>query len=312
MLRKLNPYYPMSDQTLETKTAEAQTAEAQPPELDVTSNEHYTGLLSKLPAEIRDAQIVKESKSLQSLVEQAVNGQALLSKKRLPAPEKDWTEKQQRDWHEKSLSLPKEAKEYEMPSDFEFKKEGQDAPVKHSLDKDTKAELEELAHALKLTKWQANDLARLSAEKQQALAAEQEVAQTTALKEGLAPLQEEWGSAFNANRAEASEAYEAMLTEIPELEALAEIPEVANNPAILKLFYRLSPLLADHSIGGLGSAKHGGSVSGVVGLKSRLAEIESDPLFLKGSVGLSYVDMEKQKNLRSERLQIFEKLSKVS
>ena len=97
---------------------------ATPEPLDFSAEGTYQQFVSSLPDDLREKNLIKETKSFQSLAEQALNAQSALGKKRLAAPQDDWSDN---DWQDFYTSLrPETADGYTALEKHSVQLEGED------------------------------------------------------------------------------------------------------------------------------------------------------------------------------------------
>lgn len=121
-------------------------------------------------------------------------------------------------------------------------------------------------------------------------------------------VQLDWGDQYDTNLAQANQAYEAMASEIPEIKELIESdPIVANHPAVLKLFHRISevsgdtlPVVANNPASGFGK-------DNVHNLKAQIAEIDTDnaSLIMSDPSSLNMADRTKRQEILNKRANLY-------
>lgn len=280
------------------------------PELDYNSESTYQAFRATLPEDLREKAFFKETKSLKALAEQAINAQSALGKKRLAAPQEDWTDADYADFYSKLR--PETLDGYQASEKITVTREGQDAK-EIALPPEATGRLREIAHSLGLTQNQYSKFEKAYAEQQ--LSTEEIFStQTNKYVEDLTnELRKDWGNDFAINHRSANEAYQALVAQVPELEALMSwSPVVANHPATMKLFHALAPLVKDMGMGNQGNASGFGNDT-VAGLKSQISDFDAehrDILFASADklATLTPTDKAKRERLLSQRTQMYQKL----
>lgn len=282
-----------------------------PAGLDFESEDTYHAFRATLPEELREKPFFKDTKSLKSLAEQAVNAQSALGKKRLPVPQEDWKDA---DWEDFYAQLrPETVDGYPGREKLEFQLEGSQDSKEYKFDEQTSTKLKEVAHSMGLTPKQFSQLEEVYAT--QALQGEEALGeQINAHVETLTnELRKDWGNDFATNHRAANEAYQALASQIPELEALINwSPIVANHPAVMKLFYTLAPMVKDLGMPSGGNASGFGNDT-VAGLKQQIADFDAehfDLVFANESklTTMSPADKAKRQRLLDQRTQMYQKL----
>lgn len=249
----------------------------------------------------------KETKSLKALADQALNAQRMLGTKRLEAPSEDWDDNK---WNEFYDHLrPKTVDDYSVPEKYEFG-EG-DKKSELVLDDESKGTLKELAHKLGLSQKQFQGLAEKYAETQFTGQAGIQESINEAVTKAIGSVKAEWGDTFDTNMKMAFEAYEAFSEEIPELKELMDwSPYVANHPAMLKLFHKLSGLTQDTGMfkGGMGGGMNDSSVGGIKAQISALETENANLLLHKNPSELPLSDRKRRDQLLETRTKLYEKL----
>jgi len=282
-----------------------------PQPADFASESLYQEFRASLPEELRDKDMFKNTKSLQSLAEQAINAQSALGKKRLPVPQDDWTDD---DWGNFYNQLrPETVDAYEAQEKIELQLEGGEDAKEYTFDEETTSKLKETAHSLGLTNKQFQGLQKAWAEN--ALGAEGNLDSQIQghVQELTNQLRKDWGDDYTINHKSANEAYEAIVSQVPELEELINwSPVVANHPAVMKLFHTLAPMVQDMGIPSSGSGSGFGNDT-VAGLKSQIQQFDAehrDILFApeKTLASMSVADKAKREKLLAQRTQMYQKL----
>lgn len=293
--------------TQEAEVATETTSESTP--LDFGSEDMYNQFRESLSDEQKELPIFKETKSLKALADQTVNAQKMLGKQRLPVPSDDWGDNEWNDFYSKLR--PETSSDYELPESLELKLTDDGDLKEYKFDEETTGQLKEVAHNLGLTKRQANQLAQVWAE--QTLGAEGSLQSQIAndVKEKQVSLQKEWGDQYEVNHRAANEAFEALSEEIPELRELMDwSPIVANHPAVMKLFNRLSPLVSDLGLQGGGGDPSGFGTETVAGIKGQIEELDTthSQLIMSDPSEMSFADRQKRERILAQRSALYKKL----
>lgn len=283
------------------------------PTLDFESEDTYNAFRATLPEELREKPLFKDTKSLKSLAEQAINAQSALGKKRLPVPQEDWKDSDWQDFY--ALLRPETVDGYKGREKVPVQLEGEDIK-EFSFDAQTSTRLKEVAHSMGLTPKQYSQLEEVYAsqaiQSQGALDSQIKAHVETLTNE----LRKDWGNDFAINHRAANEAYQALVAQIPELEALINwSPIVANHPAVMKLFHTLSPMVKDLGMPNGGNASGFGSDT-VAGLKHQIAEFDAEHFDLiyapeNKLATLTPADKAKRQRLLDQRTQMYQKLYPV-
>lgn len=273
------------------------TQEAAPADLP-----QYADFLNTLPDHLKDNDTIANTKSFESLADQLVNAQKALGAKRLQAPQPDWTEK---DYDNFYSQLRPENDEYAIPDAIEGIEELPKLP------EETEQELVDFAGQMGLTQGQFNMLYEqymkmgLEGNNMELQAQQEEVTQyRTALKS-------EWGDDYDVKVRQANEAYTALSSEIPELKDLIETSGViANHPAVLKLFSRISEVSGDTlPLSGNNPQTAFGSDT-VHSIRSELAAIDAQhsELIMSNPSSLSIGDRNKRQQILQQRADLYSKM----
>tara|TARA_B100001093_G_scaffold520277_1_gene614173 strand:- start:12948 stop:13862 length:915 start_codon:yes stop_codon:yes gene_type:complete len=268
----------------------------------------YTDFLDGLPDHLKTNDTLQNTKSFESLADQLVNAQKALGAKRLQLPQDDWTEK---DYNNFYSQLRPANDEYEIPDTVEGIEE------MPTLPEGAEQELVDFAGKMGLTQTQFDMLheqyikmgiegSTLDSEAQQ----KQVVEYRTAMKT-------EWGDNFDHNVRQANEAYQALTSEIPELKDLVETNgEIANHPAVLKLFHRISEVSGDTLPLSGNNPTSGFATETIHNIRSELAGLDAqhNDLIMSNPSTLSIPDRNKRQQILQERADLYAKMypSKVN
>jgi hypothetical protein len=225
------------------ESAPQETQQAAPTQaIDFASPDVYKQFVSSLPENLQSVQSIQSTENFQALADQMVNAQSALGKKRLEAPQQDWTQEQWDGYYE---SIRPEGGEYEIPDSVSLP-EGYDPESVPQFEDDTMQEIVDLAGTMGLSQQQFDQLYGaystmiMDADK----ISTQE--QTETLNKYNMDLRGEWGQLYDKNVEASNQAYEAIATDIPEIRELVEAnPYVANHPGVLKLFNKIAEISGD-------------------------------------------------------------------
>lgn len=271
------------------------------------SADQYQSLLASLPEELQNNATIQNTKSFDALANQLVNAQSALGAKRLEQPQADWTDEK---WDEYYTQVRPENNEYSIPEEISISEEfdGVDIPAPTE---DQLQELTDFATDMGLNQRQFDGLVGRWAELQmEGNAAVDNHNKETIHKYG-ADMAEHWGTNFEVNMKQANETFDALSQEIPELQDLVNwSPVVANHPAVLKLFHKISEISGDAlPMGNSGSSPFGQNES-VQGIKAQIEQLDSDnkQLVMTDPSALSFADREKRENILQKRIKLYSQL----
>lgn len=264
----------------------------------------YRGFYDSLPDELKANPTLQNTKSFQSLADQLVNAQKAMGAKRLAAPQEDWGED---DWNNFYSQIRPEGDEYTIPDEFSF--EGADN-IPEISDEENQ-EFVDFAAELGLSQQQFDKLY----ERYLGMAVEGNRLSEDSLKKSVTEnrqaMNQEWGDKYDTNLAQANQAYEAMTSEIPELRELVESdPVVANHPAILKLFHRISEVSGDTLPPTGNNPATGFASENVHSIKSAIQELDErhSSLIMSDPAGLNLADRTKRQEILDKRATLYGKL----
>lgn len=288
--------------TTEATSQPAEVAESSP-SLDFSSEDTYKQFVNTLPDDVKASSVIQETKDFGSLANQLLNAQSALGKKRLEAPSEEWdTDK----WEEFYNVLRPEEGEYTIPDEVQLPEEFNDSQVPEFTD-EALQELVDFAGGLGLTQQQFDVLynrwAQMSVEGNQLMAQDQ----ADTLKKYKTEMQAEWQDDFDVNLRNSKEAFSALSQEIPELNELISDPVVANHPATLKLFNKLSGLIKD-TLPATGSNPPNPFGSGTVqGIRNTIQELDENnsELILSDPASLKMADRTKRQEILDKRAKLY-------
>jgi len=284
----------------------APAAPAASPEIDFGSEDTFRAFVGTLPEDQQGLDLLKNTKSLSSLVDQTINAQSALGKRRLEAPNADWTEEQ---WTEfESAIRPETEDAYQFEEKYTFG-EGESA-IEHSLSEADTAELRAVANELGLSTRQASKLAAKWAERSVQANGDLSGQIDAAVESARTAIRAEWGDQYEVNHRSANEAFEILAKEIPELKELVGwSPVVENHPGIMKLFHKLAPMVQD--AGMITGGQSGGfGEQTVASLRAQLADFDAqhEQLINADPTRLSIDDKIKREEILNKRTEFYKKL----
>jgi hypothetical protein len=268
----------------------------------VSDENPYSSFLEQLPDHLKGNETISNTKSFESLADQLVNAQKALGAKRLQAPQADWTEK---DYNEFYSQLRPENDEYAIPEGIEGIEEMPEIP------EEVEQELVDFAGQMGLTQQQFNMLheqyIKMGLEGTQL---EEEGAQEQVTHFRTA-LKTEWGEDYDVKVRQANDAYTALSSEIPELKELVETNGViANHPAVLKLFSRISEVSGDTLPLSGNNPQSGFNNETVYAIKSEIAGIDAQhsELIMSNPSSLSIPERNKRQQILQQRADLYDKM----
>jgi len=268
----------------------------------VSDENPYSSFLEQLPDHLKGNETISNTKSFESLADQLVNAQKALGAKRLQAPQADWTEK---DYNEFYSQLRPENDEYAIPEGIEGIEEMPEIP------EEVEQELVDFAGQIGLTQQQFNMLheqyIKMGLEGTQL---EEEGAQEQVTHFRTA-LKTEWGEDYDVKVRQANDAYTALSSEIPELKELVETNGViANHPAVLKLFSRISEVSGDTLPLSGNNPQSGFNNETVYAIKSEIAGIDAQhsELIMSNPSSLSIPERNKRQQILQQRADLYDKM----
>jgi hypothetical protein len=287
-----------------TQTQETPVVEEASPAMDFANEDMYRQFVDTLPDELKGSSVIQETKDFSSLANQLLNAQSALGKKRLEAPSEDWDGDK---WNEFYDTMRPEDGEYSIPDEISLPEEFGDAQIPEFSD-DALQELVDFAGGLGLNQQQFDSLysrwAQMSVEGNQLVAQDQ----ASTLKEFKTSMQAEWQDDFDVNLQNSKEAFSALSQEIPELNELISDPVVANHPATLKLFNKLSGLIKD-TIPAAGSNPPNPFGSGTVqGIRNAIQELDesNSELILSNPATLNLAERSKREEILAKRAKLYQ------
>ena len=278
--------------------------------LDFGSEDNYQQFVSSLPEDLRDKNLFKETKSFQSLAEQAINAQSALGKKRLAVPQEDWTDTDYQDFYSKLR--PETMDGYVSAEKHSIQLEGQDIK-EMQFPEEIQNQLKEVAHNIGLTPKQFNALESEWATRQVMSESTLDAQIQESVQTQTNELRSEWGADYAINHKSANETFDAFAQQIPELRQLMEwSPVVGNHPAVLKLFHSLAPMVGDAGMPTAGGGSSFGQDT-VAGIKSQIDQFDqenSELMFMPENklATLTPSDKARRESFLKQRTAMYQKL----
>jgi len=276
------------------------------PSVDFGNQDMYRQFVDTLPEDVRGAKALQETKDFTSLANQMLNAQSALGKKRLEAPQADWSDDQYEEFYG---SLRPENDEYTVPDEVKLPEsfEGVEAP---NFDDGTVQELVDFAGQLGLTQHQFDQLysryGQMHAQGNQNMTSHQ----TDTLKQFKTSLQADWQDDFDVNMRSSTEAFNVLSKEIPELGELIGDPIVANHPATMKLFHKLSQTMGDSLPPSGSNVPSAFGSNSVQGIRSQIQDLDANnsELILSNPASLPMSDRTKRQQILDKRTQLYSQL----
>ncbi len=274
--------------------------------VDFNNQDMYRQFVETLPEDVRGAKALQETTDFTSLANQMLNAQSALGKKRLEAPQDDWGQEK---WEEFYENLRPENDEYSVPDEIILPEslEGVKAP---DFDDDTVQELVDFAAQLGLNQNQFDQLysryGQMYAQGDQNMTSHQ----SDTLKQFKTSLQADWQDDFDINMKSSTEAFTALSQEIPELNELISDPIVANHPATMKLFHKLSQTMGDSLPPSGSNVPSAFGSNSVQGIRSQIQDLDANnsELVLSNPSSLSMADRTKRQQILDKRTQLYAQL----
>jgi hypothetical protein len=270
----------------------------------VSDESTYSEFYDSLPDELKQHDSLRNTKSLHSLADQLVNAQSALGTKRLQAPQEDWGDEEWTGFYDQIR--PKDS-EYSIPD--ELKIEVFEAVP--DLPEEATQELVDFAGDMGLNQQQFDKLysryMKMGLEGQ----AEMDTSAQNKINELRTDVQVDWGDKYETNLKQANQAYEALTSEIPELRELVESdPVMANHPAVLKLFHRISEVAGDTLPLANNNPASGFTNQNVHGVKTAIQELDTDnaSLIMSNPSELSMSDRTKRQQVLEKRANLYSTL----
>jgi hypothetical protein len=283
--------------------------ETQTPTGFVDNSESYRAFVDSLPEELKSSQTIQQTQDFKSLAGQLINAQGALGKKRIEAPQPDWTEEQYKEYYN---HVRPENDEYTIPDEFKFTQDDerfQNVELEQLGDEDTQ-ELVDFAGAIGLNQQQFNALYERFVQYNEEGKLMEGDNLNQSIQDSKLALQAEWGNDFEMNVRNGRETFDVLSKDIPELNDLISDPAVANHPGVLKLFNKLAPMVRDSApvlTNGVPSAFAADNVASIKGEIERIDTENSELMFSNPST-MSMADRAKRDKLLEKRTNLYTKL----
>lgn len=306
MSEEENTSAPLGSGLSETPAPESTQTES--PNIDFGNTDLYKQFVETLPDELKTHKTFHETENFQSLANQLVNAQSALGKKRLEAPQQDWTEDQWNDYYEQ---IRPEEGEYEIPDSINLP-EGYDSEKIPEFDDSTLQDIVDLAGTMGLSQNQFNQL--FGAYNTMIMDAESMNAseQKETLEKYNMDLRGEWGNLYEKNLEASNQAYEAIAGDIPEIRELVEgNPYVANHPGVLKLFNKIAEISGDSlPVSSNSNAPSAFAASNVHNLKAQIQDLDTthSTLIMTNPASLPMDQRTKRQEILDKRADLYAKL----
>lgn len=264
----------------------------------------YSEFYDSLPDELKQHDSLRNTKSLHSLADQLINAQSALGTKRLQAPQEDWGDDEWSSFYDQIR--PKDA-EYSIPEELSI--EGFEAAP--DLPEEAAQELVDFAGDMGLNQQQFDKLYTRYMQMGLEGQAEMEANSQKQIDELRTDVKVDWGDKYETNLKQANQAYEALTSEIPELKQLVESdPVMANHPAVLKLFHRISEVAGDTLPLANNNPASGFTSQNIHGVKSAIQELDADnkSLIMSNPSELSMADRTKRQQVLEKRANLYSTL----
>lgn len=279
--------------------SQAPAATGSAPELD-----SYSQLIQALPEELQNNPTIQNTKSFDALASQLVNAQSALGSKRLQAPQEDWGDDQ---WESFNSELrPKDG--YKVPEEVSVSEEYDNMDLPNHSDQSIQ-ELTEFASELGLTQKQFEGLFSRYTEMQLEGQSNIDTYNKDTISKFGADMAEAWGNQLEINMKAANETFDALSQEIPELAELVEwSPVVANHPAVLKLFHKISEISGDAlPVSGTSPTSPFGQGDSIQSIKAQIQQLDTDnqQLIMTDPSSMSMADREKREQVLQKRIKLY-------
>jgi hypothetical protein len=287
--------FPVSDGATEQPVTPAESVDS------------YQQFISSLPEDMRNNPTIQNTKSFDSLASQLVNAQSALGSKRLQAPQEDWGDTEWESFY--SELRPKES--YKIPEEVSISDAYDNMEIPQQSEESLK-ELTDFATEVGLTQKQFDGLYSRYTELQLEGTSKMEGYNKDTIHKFGADMAEHWGHQFEVNMKAANQTYESLAQEIPELAELINwSPIVANHPAVLKLFHKISEISGDAiPTSGNNSASPFGQAETVQGIRSQIQQLDTDNegLIMTDPASLSLADRNKREDILQKRIKLYSKM----
>lgn len=274
---------------------------------ETSSADSYQTLVDSLPDELKNNATIQNTKSFDALASQLVNAQSALGAKRLEQPQQDWDDEK---WEEYYSKVRPENNEYNIPEEVSISEEYDNREIPAPTE-DQLQDLTDFATEIGLNQKQFDGLLGRWAELQMQGEMDVESYNKETIDKYGADMAEHWGNQFKVNMQQANETFDALSQEIPELQDLVNwSPIVANHPAVLKLFHKISEISGDAlPMGNSGSSPFGQDAS-IQSIKAQIEQLDTDnkQLVMTDPSSLSFADREKREQILDKRIKLYSQL----
>lgn len=272
-----------------------------------TSDNSYQQFISTLPEELQSNPTIQNTKSFDSLASQLVNAQSALGSKRLQAPQEDWGADE---WESFNSELrPKDG--YKVPDEVSVSEEFDNMEIPQPSEKSVE-DLTQFATEQGLTQKQFDGLVSRYTELQLEGESKMSSHNKDAIHKYGADMAEEWGNRFDVNMKAANQTFDSLTQEIPELAELMEwSPVIANHPAVLKLFHKISEISGDAlPMAGSSGASPFGQGESIQGIKAQIQQLDTDNegLIMTDPASMNMADRSKREDVLQKRIKLYSKL----
>tara|TARA_A100001015_G_scaffold308975_1_gene407544 strand:+ start:74 stop:1000 length:927 start_codon:yes stop_codon:yes gene_type:complete len=274
--------------------------------VDFSSPDVYKQFVDTLPDDIKASQAITETTDFTSLANQMLNAQSALGKKRLEAPQQDWGDDQ---WNDFYSNLRPDEDEYTIPEEVNLPEDFGEVDLPEFTD-EALQELVDFAGELGLSQRQFDGLysrwAQMAVENNQLEATDMQ----GQLKEYKTALMADWQDDFDIKLKNSKETFTALSQDIPELNDLITNPLVANHPATLKLFDKLSSMVGDALPTGGSNVPSAFGVNSVQGIRAQIEDIDATnaDLILSNPSSLKMADRTKREQILEKRAKLYSQM----
>lgn len=206
---------------------------------DFSSPDTFTAFRDSLPDEMKGHAFFANAKDFSDFANQAFNAHKMVGVDKIPAPGKDWGDKEWGDFYTR-LGRPEAPEKYAAPG-LEAGKEAE-----YPVDAESLKKIQAAAHSAGLNQKQFEAVVSVIADDIKASRTSMEEGQQTTLNQFVEKIKGEWKDATKTNVELAMRAFDA---EAPDelKELVAQDPLLANHPGIIKLFHKIGKSLLENS-----------------------------------------------------------------
>lgn len=291
-----------SSEPAQTETQESTSS------VDFSSPDMYKQFVDTLPEDIRGSKAFLETENLPSLANQLLNAQSALGKKRLEAPQEDWT---QDNWNEFYSHLRPADDEYSVAevSDLTLPEDLADVQAPELHEEGLQA-MVDLAGQMGLTQQQFDVMYASTVESLMRGGSNEQTVVNDSLKQYKMELMTEWKEDFDVNLAQSKEAFSALAQDIPELNELVQDPTIANHPGMLKLFHKVAKVSGDTLPSLNNNVPNGFGENSSMNIQAQIKDIDAvnQELILSNPSQLSPLERSKRDQILNKRAELYSKL----